>query len=280
VKIEVKEVLITPERAAGLLKKHFELLKSRPQAKNRHLDKARIEIYSRDMSADNWELNGETIKRGADGRLIDGQHRLHACVKSGKPFKTLMVENAPDDAFKTIDIGKGRTIGDTFGIEGYRNGAMLGAALSFLWRWEQGDGKYFSKEGKSPSKQEIREVLDRHPELPEFVNKSHALAKIMSGGMAATLWYLFSKKDDVLADLFFQSLVTGLNMTQDDPVYILRERLLKERGMKPRPSVYSTAEFVMRSWTATRRGEKLTKLQTPRVDSTKKGGKNNRFGIV
>jgi hypothetical protein len=265
--IEVKEVLMNPGRAANHLKKHDALVAENDEAKNRRCKPNVVDRYARDMQAGKWDLNAETIKIGKDGRIIDGQHRLRACVKSDCSFRTLVAENVSDEAYKTVDIGTTRTMADGLYISGHKHAAVLAGALSLMWRWERGDGKAFDAIGQSPTKQEQYEVLQRHTELVEFLNRAKQLSDLMSASLATVLWYLFNAKDETLAAAFFEALRTGQHMSPNDPVYVLRERLIKDRGLRPRPSVYEHAELIIRAWTATRRGEKLAKLQRPRTDA-------------
>jgi hypothetical protein len=132
--LDTKAVTITPERAAAWLKRHELLVKTDPTKKNRRLKKSLVDRYGQDMADDRWQFNGETIKLGSDGRIIDGQHRLAACVKAKAQFRTLVVDNVTDDSFKTIDVGKVRTGGDLLYIDGHENAVILAAGLINVWR--------------------------------------------------------------------------------------------------------------------------------------------------
>ena len=58
---------------------------------NRPLSTLRASRYARDMKAGDWRFNGETISFTADGRLVDGQHRLTAVVESGVTIQQVVV---------------------------------------------------------------------------------------------------------------------------------------------------------------------------------------------
>src|SRR5216684_5104576 len=51
----------------------------------------KVHQFSADMTRSRWGLTGDTIKFGTDGRLLDGQNRLSAGVRSGKSFRTHVV---------------------------------------------------------------------------------------------------------------------------------------------------------------------------------------------
>src|SRR5258706_3163265 len=87
---------------------------------NRPQSDAMVYEYATSMQAGRWVVNGETIKFDKDGHLFDGQHRLLACMISGKPFKTYVIRGITDEgAFATVDVGKLRTHGDIFHLDGY-----------------------------------------------------------------------------------------------------------------------------------------------------------------
>ena len=106
----IKPVRIDPEFARVLLEMN---------TNNRPKSIKLIREYAEDMVAGKWKLNGETIKITADGsKILDGQHRLEACILSGTPFDTYFVEVEDASSFDTIDIGRKRTGSDVFAIRG------------------------------------------------------------------------------------------------------------------------------------------------------------------
>lgn len=78
----VRLVRVQPEQAAKWLSFN---------GHHRKVKQKDVDKYSARMSAGSWMVNGKTIVLDREGRLIGGQHRLHACVKSGVPFDTLVV---------------------------------------------------------------------------------------------------------------------------------------------------------------------------------------------
>lgn len=261
-----KVMTITPERAASFLKRQELLTAQDPSMRNRTIKEDKVKMYARDMAAEVWELNGEPLIFASNGRILDGQHRLAACVESGKAFRTHVVENVPHTAMRTIDTGIIRSMGDQLTIAGRVGGSSLAMAIAVIWRWEQTEHRGFDWRAR-PTRLEMFDTLEKHPTLESFASRARRLDTIMSAGLAGGLWYIFDKQDSALAELFFESLASGANMREDDPVFILRERLLRERreAAVRRSKMYLgmdyVAELVARAWDATRRGLKITKLQ-------------------
>lgn len=259
-------VTITPERAAAMLRRQELLVAQDPEMRQRNVKEKKVQMYSRDMAAGEWECNGETLIFASNGRILDGMHRLLACVEAGKPFRTHIVEGVAHTAMRTIDTGIGRTMGDQLTIAGKPTGTRLATALGVLWRWEQTGHRGFDWNAR-PTRLEMFEVLTKHPDIEKFCARSGRLEQLMSTGLGSALWYIFARQDAELADVFFEAVISGASLREDDPVFVLRERLLRDRQqaavrrVRLNLTMDVTADRIYRAWDATRRGLKISKLQ-------------------
>ena len=61
---------------------------------NRGLNKNSVAKYATSMQEGRWKLNGEPIQFNCDGTLINGQHRLQACVRADTSFDTLVARES------------------------------------------------------------------------------------------------------------------------------------------------------------------------------------------
>src|SRR5262245_36541087 len=120
--IDIKVMTVSPDLAERWLKRHKALVDLDPTKRDRLVRPSKVAEYARDMEAERWDVNGETLKMSSEGRILDGHHRLHACLKAKTAFRTGVVTNVPDEAFKSIDIGKVRSAGDLYQIAGVDNG--------------------------------------------------------------------------------------------------------------------------------------------------------------
>jgi hypothetical protein len=109
--------LITPHLAAWILD-------NRNPKNNRKASPTKIEEYQSAMSGDWWRVNGSTLVFGKSGYLMDGQHRLKACVRSGSSFHSYIVFGVDDSAFIVIDIGRKRSNADAFSVAGISYSAV------------------------------------------------------------------------------------------------------------------------------------------------------------
>ena len=86
--MEFKVIDVTPELATAWLTQN---------KSNRTLSPNRVAQYARDMALGEWQLNGECISFDEDGKLKDGQHRLHGVVKANTTVKMGVLTNIPRD---------------------------------------------------------------------------------------------------------------------------------------------------------------------------------------
>lgn len=198
-----------------------------------------------------WFANGETIKLNGDV-LLDGQHRLLACVDSGAAFRSLVVSGLSKEAFSTIDAGIHRGGSDTLAVLGYKNTSALSAAVQIVDRYFTGN--LWTQRATVYTNDEIAELVTKYPGVQDLVARGTLRPKFFSRSRLAALLYLFSMSDEQLAETFVAKVVTGLGVTSDDPAFHLRERLIRNSlGKEKLSHTYLTALFI-KAWNAARSG--------------------------
>ncbi len=121
--VQVKVETITPEMAVEYLRHNTN--------NYRKLSLATVSKYVAEIKAGRWQLNGETIVFGEDGILKDGQHRLAAIAKAGKPIECVVVRGV-DKAVEVFDLGKTRTTTQIVQASGCDVNATVMAAVNLL----------------------------------------------------------------------------------------------------------------------------------------------------
>lgn len=196
---------------------------------NRPMKPAKIKKYSADLSAGSWGLTGDTIKFGTDGLLKDGQNRLSACVRAGKPFTTHVVFGIDPELFARMDIGKNRTGGDVFAIAGVSYAGHVAATVRWLLILSSSDpadrGAQFSNEELLKA---YREAFDAE-RLEHSIHCALAVRKTCGHpvGPLAALHYLFSDRDQKKADEFFDEWASGRAKKVRAPSRFLQKRLVE-----------------------------------------------------
>lgn len=225
-KIEIEE--ITPLKAQKYLGKNYEY--------NRNKRARVIETYGKDMRQGKWRWHvAPPIVFDKQGRLIDGQHRLEAVVKSGKTIKSYVVRGADEDDYKVIDSGIGRKAAD--GLKQYPQSANLATAARAYLSWDCGERRIFGKtENIRWSNQDIVDYVETHPLIHEYVTEARRCYEKM--GLPMKMMSVFVRNiyeaDPDSAEEFMNSLVGGVGLRPQDPVYVVREQLLNESMRKRR----------------------------------------------
>lgn len=226
-KLMFSQKVITPDLAKYILQN---LNKN-----NRSIASTKVEMYARDMTKGGWVENGESIKFNTEGYLLDGQHRLHACVKSNTPFiTTLVLGVASPDAFKTIDTGRGRNPTQVLQMAGINNSSAVAAAVRIVMHWDttlnKSQFKAISQRGVTND-----EVLSKVMEFsPQALKEGYSFSKkIPRGGGRASffaVYLLLQRASPEKGKEFFQKYEEGLFTSKHDPLKLLQDRVIRKLG--------------------------------------------------
>lgn len=215
--VSIELVEVSPEMAEQILERND---------RNRGIAGQVVDKYARDMRAGNWALNGQTIKIGKSGRLLDGQHRLSACIKAEVPFKAIVVRGLDEEVFDTFDLGAARSLSSILGDRGEINTALLAGTLRKVWLVEM---EVATAKTVQPSVNELLDALERHPSIRESVKLGRKLKEIGPPSQLCALHYWCGRVDKERADDFFERLFDGANLMSGNPILPVRDSLLKDK---------------------------------------------------
>jgi len=163
---------VTPQLAAKWLERNY--------VGNRPLSQKRVDGFAADMKAGAWRLTHQGICFGANGDLVDGQHRLHGVVTSGAAVRMLVVTDPSIKFHSPIDRGQSRTLALVSGRTNWEIATI--SALMFL---EQG-----TNSRRSLSIEDARVVQKRNASAFAELTELQGFTK-MRGGVAAALIYTY-----------------------------------------------------------------------------------------
>lgn len=216
-KIEVLE--ITPQMASQMLANNPE---------NRPIKRLWVEKLARDMASGHWQTNGDAIRLNGDGSLIDGQHRLTACVQSGVSFTTVVISGLPHDVRATIDGGVKRSYGDRLTMRNIPNGNLVASAIKMVAGIATGQLRRISL-----TNAEMDEILTAHPGIVQ--SASHCRKFFPgTGTLMASVHYIggYLGKSD-LADDFSNVWRTGVPTYDGDAAHFAREAFIRDQSAAP-----------------------------------------------
>ena len=105
--INVMEMEVSPNLASEWLKKN---------KKNRLISQRLVNQYAADMDSGKWSLTHQSIAFHENGDLADGQHRLSAVIKAGKPVTMMVAFGIKGSAVMDIDSHRARSKADSIRI--------------------------------------------------------------------------------------------------------------------------------------------------------------------
>lgn len=236
----VEKVFVTPEMAADWLTRN---------TTNRRLVKGHVESLEAVLARGEWMLNGETIKFSKEGRLLDGQHRLHACHNSGIGFWTYVAYGVDSDAFDTIDTNiRTRKASDILSVHGKEHATHLAACVKTLWLfgmtgqfYEGGGGHH----GFSPKV--CLDIVARRPGIQDSVARCASVRVFSSPSLLSALHYLFACANSEMAGEFVSVMADG-SAELERPFHILREAVINRRLSIRRIGGRQLAFMAIRAW--------------------------------
>jgi hypothetical protein len=242
---------------------------------NRKINSFVVDHYAHQMRNNKWTFTGHPIVFGESGRILDGQHRLYALIKANVSIDFLIIRGVKNEteAFDVIDTGKNRSASDILSAHGYKNSVKLASLARVIIRWNRyGAISLYERTSKTASvirnvtNHEIFEYVASHPELNEIFSISESLYSKGNRNIKpyeyGILYYILSKIDNDSAIDFLNKLSTGLELTENHPIYVIRrkmEKMVKVANMivDRRQKMY----LCLRAWNDYRIGKQVSNYQ-------------------
>lgn len=254
--MEVAMTKITPELAEVWLGKNAEF--------QRKLRQSIVNRYARDMERGEWVPTHQGVAFDCKGRLIDGQHRLAAIVKSGVSIEMPVARNTSARAFDHVDLGFARTTAEVLRARG--DGWITNEHIAIARLAEYGTDTAQILKNRSPF--ELQTIVEAHKNALHFVFQNTARrvrGVTVAPVLAAVVLAYYEEMDRVRLAEFLHLLVSGVssNPSRDATVIRLRDWL---RDTKQQGNSVARTETLLKSQRVIKafmRGENLTKIYTP-----------------
>jgi hypothetical protein len=252
---------ITPALAVEYLKRNIQT--------NRPLNHAHINRLADDIVAGRWLCLPHGLIFDTRGRLIDGQHRLHAIVQANRAVPMVVALDAAPTALEAIDTGTRRKLSDLATITGRvsidvdpKRFAARAKAVHAVF--ENGSDRYgftltaldavMAKYGA-----DIKWSMEAYPKSS---GGAGGVSRRVHSGLVMGALIVAHHVAPEATETFASRLESGIGLTADDPAYALR-RLLEGTdivggpGSRRMPVIYAT----LRAAYAAIHGQKLTILK-------------------
>lgn len=254
----VDTINLTPKLAAHFLEN---------QAPNRAPKSVKIAQYARDMAAGRWRFTGEALKFDDDGRMLDGQNRCHAVIKSGATIRVLRVRDLDTRTQEVMDSGAPRNARDALTFAGYPNTKDIAAAVSAHVAWKAGAFGHCmaNVDGSArPSNSETVAYAAAHPEIVEAAQQAKKIytrgLRLPVGAIAVVMVETAAIDFEESAE-FFDRIADLRTGGTGDPINTLLKRINGYRDYGHKIPLPMALYLLFRTWNAYRAGEQLTKFQ-------------------
>lgn len=258
IKQEFREVLVTPDKAKELLGKNIS---------NRRVKDQKIDRYAKDMKMGKWKRGTcEFIKIASNGRILDGQHRLLAIIKSGTSCYLQFAYNVEEGVFDVLDTGSNRNGSDVFKIAGVKNESTLPSIIQQCYQLKNGNVSVTSvaQQNRLTNAELLQEYLKDEQFWQDVARRSmvwyDAFAKILQPSVIGGFYAFFSSIHPESAYDFMDQLTTGRNI-ENDVVNQLRNRLMKDKiSLLKMPAIVKYGNLI-KAWNAYRQSKTVKILR-------------------
>jgi len=207
---------ITPEIASEMLVHNTGNRKLRPTV---------VAQYATDMREGRWHHEADSpIVFDWNGRLINGQHRLQACIKAETPFIARVNRGVDPAAYDVMDQGFRRTAGDALTKKGVISGTNMAAAYRVVHAYRTGLLTQTSQQGNVAgltNSQVVAGVLAEEELLHHaglVADRVYRHTKYNKPAVTALVVLAINEGHSrQLVEEFMDGLGSGANMSEGDP---------------------------------------------------------------
>jgi len=192
---------------------------------------------------------------------------LAACIKADKAFETLVAEGYEREAFTVMDGNRPRSAGDILCIAGLPSGRNLAATLTLIDQYKHG---IVASRRKTPNSR-ILVLADEYPLAVMSMRNCDFKRNrgLIPPSVLSACHYLFAEHDDKLAEEFVQKVQSGEKLVAGEPVYLLRELLIRNQASSTRAKLqrdYMMA-VTIKAWNAMRTRQQIKMLRYSRNET-------------
>jgi hypothetical protein len=251
----VKKITVTPAIAKTLLANLFE--------GQRPLSDPYVNRLINEMLGGSWRLSPDCLVK-IKGKLGNGQHRLHAVIRSQTTQPFLLLETDDDELYKVIDAGNKRSVADVLTGE-YRKDIATAARWIVLYDLDGlcTSGLKTKEEAQCTRSLCIEFAEKQHAVLMPLVSACYHLNSkfhIVPSSMAAALAFI-AKRDCPhaeagLVDKFIQNIYDG--ESHEDAARDFRERIIRSKVGSARLNRYHVLALLIKSLRSYLNGTRLS----------------------
>lgn len=253
---------VTPDLAANWLEYNKD---------NRILKPKAVDRLVVALTEGRYRFNGDAIRFSSDGKLLDSQHRLNACIESGVSFTSVVVWGVEPEAQITMDRGSKRTLIDHLRILGEHSTKELATVLNLAVAWDRGD-RFGIGARTDVAYEDAHQYLVENPNVRASLDHIAAangakVRKVINPAHFAFIHWILSRIDPADADDFTKRFVSGQYIHSEfEATHRLHERLKDLRNDKS-DRAQEVIPLAFKAWNLYRDGDHIKQLRIRRGGS-------------
>jgi len=250
-------ILVTPDIAREYLEKNT--------GNFRPMKPELVKDYKGIMQKGQWTFSDSVIAFNNKGIMVNGQHRCKAIIESGVSTYNLVVWKFPDHY--SIDNHSKRTMADHLRHEGVPNPTLAASGLRLVYDFKKNGVKKFSGYIGGKTGASNKEMIDLYYSIPNYdksvkIGGRKSKMKLAPPSFICGLHSIWSQDDEEAADKFMEAFQLGFGLDRNDPIYMLRERLLRNAETQTRKLEKRVIlALIIKAWNLFVTGGSVKKLQ-------------------
>jgi hypothetical protein len=256
-KMKIERRTIQPATARTWLEKH--------NTRNRFLSKTQAERLAQAQRNGEWQFNGQPIQFALDGTLLDGQHRLLACVLSDIAMESLVIWGVDSDSQHTMDMGKPRSVADILALEGYGNHFALAALAKRIALYKAKGLRYALHQANVQTPGEILREARELTNPQRYLGEAKAVARVLrlNPTVVGLFMWITDQIDQEDSEFFWGHLRSGVDLSEGQAVYALRVWATdpsRDTMTNNSQSRTTHGAIIAKAWNKFRAGETVVRL--------------------
>ena len=261
----VEIMKIDPEMAESMLANRWH--------EQRNVRIAHVARLVSDMESGRFGISPDAITL-IKGKLANGQHRLEAVVRSGKPQTFLVMESNDEELYKIVDSGLKRTVAD--GLIGVSYAKEISSIARWVMAYEEDtlfpSARASSEAASKPSGGKHRTFISQAAVIDYCIDNQESLtsaasftvslwslSRVLPVSLGGALYVLGCKhgKKDLIEKFLHDLYVGGCDNCAND----LRNRLNMRKTSKAKVSMGYVFGLCVKAFNAFCRGSRPSKFQ-------------------
>lgn len=245
--MKIKKTIITPARARELLSGNI---------RNRNVRSSHVDYLATEIVNGRWQCTHQGIAIAEDGTVVDGQHRLLACVQANTPIEVMLAEGVPISVQDATDGGAVRSVADQLHLsDGLANANhTIAAVRAIVYTCLNGNNVKLSV----PVAREIHQIYSREIESVLGLVRDHK--PLLRGWIVGAL--ALALHADRKSAEFIQNFSSGENLSKGDPALAARNWIINGNAhLTHRSYRYASVQALLNSVYNSIQGNKITQIK-------------------